>query len=51
MNVQVFIQNEAGSNQKHHHNEKTLEWKRVAKVSRAYPFPYGFIVGTSADDG
>jgi inorganic pyrophosphatase len=51
MNVRVFIQNEAGSNQKHYHDEKTLEWKRVATVSSAYPFPYGFIVGTSADDG
>jgi inorganic pyrophosphatase len=46
MNVRVFIQNEAGSNQKHYHDEKTLEWKRVASVSSAYPFPYGFIVGT-----
>lgn len=41
----------AGSNQKHYHDEKTLEWKSVATVSIAYPFPYGFIVGTSADDG
>ena len=29
MNVQVFIQDEAGSNQKHYHDEKTLERKRV----------------------
>jgi inorganic pyrophosphatase len=51
MNVRVFVQNEAGSNQKHYHDENTLEWKGVATVSRTYPFPYGFIVGTSAADG
>lgn len=51
MHIQVFIQNEAGSNEKHYHDEKTLEWKRVVLVSRTYPYPYGFIVGTSADDG
>ena len=51
MNVRVFIQNEADSNQKHYHDEKTLEWKRVTTVSNDYPFPYGFIIGTSAEDG
>jgi inorganic pyrophosphatase len=51
MNVRIFIQNEAGSNLKHYHDEKTLEWKRVATVSARYPFPYGFIVGTTAADG
>ena len=51
MVVKVFIQNEAGSDQKQHHDEKTLEWRRAVTVSRAYPFPYGFIVGTTADDG
>ena len=45
MNVRIFIQNEAGSNLKHYHDQKTLEWKRVATVSARYPFPYGFIVG------
>src|SRR5262245_12786211 len=51
MRVTVFIQNEAGSNQKHYHDEKTLAWKRTATVSRSYPFPYGFVVGTTTDDG
>jgi inorganic pyrophosphatase len=51
MNVRIFIQNEAGSNLKHYHDEKTLEWKRVATVSARYPFPYGFVVGTTAADG
>ncbi len=51
MVVSVFIQNEAGSNQKNYHDEKTLEFKFAKTVSRAYPYPYGFIVGTSAGDG
>lgn len=51
MNLCVFIQNEVGSNQKHYHDEKTFEWKRVVDISRHYPFPYGFVVGTTADDG
>jgi inorganic pyrophosphatase len=51
MNIRVFIQNEAGSNKKHYHDETTLEWKRTAEVSLPYPYPYGFIVGTVAEDG
>jgi inorganic pyrophosphatase len=51
MVVSVFIQNEAGSNQKNYHNEKTFEFKGAETVSRAYPYPYGFVVGTNADDG
>ena len=31
MNIRVFIQNETGSNLKHYHDEKTLEWKRAVK--------------------
>jgi inorganic pyrophosphatase len=49
--MKVFIQNEAGSFIKHYHDEKTLELKGSARVSRAYPFPYGFILGTTAADG
>ena len=51
MTLRVFIQNEAGSNRKHPHNEKTLEWKGVVEVSRRYPFPYGFVIDTTAADG
>src|SRR5688572_14782766 len=50
MAIKVFIQNESGSNRKHYHDEKTLEWKRSGEVSRPYPFPYGFIIGTTAAD-
>jgi len=49
--MKVFIQNETGSFVKHSHDEKTLELKREEWVSRAYPFPYGFILGTTAEDG
>jgi inorganic pyrophosphatase len=49
--VRVFIQNEAGSFIKHSHDEKTLQLKSEAQVSRAYPFPYGFILETTAADG
>jgi inorganic pyrophosphatase len=51
MTLRVFIQNEAGTNRKHYHDEKTLELKRVVDVSKPYPFPYGFILDTTADDG
>lgn len=49
--LKVFIQNEAGSDRKHYHDEKSLEWRRSVRVSRAYPYPYGFVVGTTSADG
>jgi len=49
--IKVFIQNEAGSNQKHLHDEKTLEYKHAVTVPRPYPFPYGFILDTTSEDG
>ena len=49
--MKVFIQNEAGSFVKHSHDEKTLALRGQERVSRAYPFPYGFILDTSAEDG
>jgi len=51
MLIKVFVQNEAGSNRKNLHNEKTLEYKETKIVSRVYPYPYGFLLGTSASDG
>lgn len=50
MRIQVFVQNEAGSNQKNYHDEKTLEYRFTKTVSRAYPYPYGFVVGTTGND-
>lgn len=49
--MKVFIQNEAGSFVKNYHDEKALKWKSAVRVSRPYPFPYGFILYTSAADG
>ena len=49
--ITVFIQNEAGPDQKHLHDEQTLEYKRTVTVSRPYPFPYGFILNTTSEDG
>ncbi len=49
--MKVFIQNEAGSFVKHSHDEKALVLLGVQRVSRAYPFPYGFILNITAEDG
>ena len=49
--MNVFIENEAGSCIKHEHNEKTLELKGTSLVSRAFPWPYGFILHTTGQDG
>ena len=51
MQVSVFIQNEAGSDQNHVHDEKTLTYQRTDTVSEPYPFPYGFILDTTSEDG
>ncbi|MEX0599432.1 MAG: inorganic diphosphatase [Rhodothermales bacterium] len=51
MPITVFIQNVAGSTTKHRHDEKMLELQSTEQVSRAYPFPYGFVIDTAADDG
>jgi inorganic pyrophosphatase len=51
MLIHVFVQNEAGSKRKNYHNEKTLEYRETRIVSRPYPYPYGFILGTNANDG
>ncbi len=49
--MKVFIENEAGSDQKNLYNEKTLEYRKTVTVSRKYPYPYGFILDTSSGDG
>lgn len=51
MELRVFIQNEAGSTRKNRHDEKTLAFLRSEEVSRPYPYPYGFVVDTTAADG
>jgi len=49
--MKVFIENEAGSDQKNLYNENTLEYKKTVSVSRKYPYPYGFILNTTSGDG
>src|SRR5687768_16249076 len=49
--IKVCIEVEAGSCDKHLYNEKTLEYKGTRRVSRPYPYPYGFILGPSGADG
>jgi inorganic pyrophosphatase len=49
--MKVFIENEAGSEQKNLYNEKTMEYKKTVTVSRKYPYPYGFILNTTGGDG
>jgi inorganic pyrophosphatase len=47
----VFIQNDSGSCEKHSYDEKTLAYLGSKPVSRPYPYPYGFIPGTTTADG
>jgi inorganic pyrophosphatase len=49
--IQVCIENSAGSKIKNIHDEKTFDFKGSIRVARAYPFPYGFILGTTSEDG
>lgn len=49
--VRVFVENEAGSNQKNIFDEKSLQFQKSYTVSRPYPYPYGFIIDTQAEDG
>src|SRR5262245_39901872 len=49
--MKVFIENEAGSTIKHLYDERTFELRSTRNVARAYPFPYGFIIGTRSGDG
>ena len=49
--MKVFIENEAGSDQKNLYDEKTLKYKKTVTVSKKYPYPYGFILNTTSGDG
>jgi len=49
--MKVFIENEAGSDQKNIFDEETLTYKKTVTVSARYPFPYGFILETKSGDG
>jgi inorganic pyrophosphatase len=49
--MRVFIENEAGSRRKHVYDERTLALLSSVDVSAAYPYPYGFVLGTRGGDG
>ena len=49
--LKVLIQVSAGSREKKFYNERTLEYQETRLSPLSYPYPYGFIVGTSAEDG
>lgn len=49
--MRVLIENTAGSRIKHTYDEQTLALVRKGEVSAAYPFPYGFAIGTRSGDG
>jgi inorganic pyrophosphatase len=47
----MLIQVAAGSCDRKIYKESTLEYLETRHGSQSYPYPYGFIVGTSAADG
>ena len=49
--IRVFIENEAGSDLKHHHDEHRFAVTLVERVGAPFPYPYGFVPGTLAPDG
>jgi inorganic pyrophosphatase len=48
--MRVFIENQAGSWRKHVY-DWALQLVQVRDVSAAYPYPYGFVLGTRGGDG
>jgi inorganic pyrophosphatase len=49
--IKVLIEVAAGSCDKNLYHARTLEYQGTRQVSRSYPYPYGFIVGTRTADG
>jgi inorganic pyrophosphatase len=49
--MKAFIECESGSNTKYRYCEKTLAELASFELLAPYPFPYGFIVGTTSPDG
>jgi inorganic pyrophosphatase len=49
--IKVVVQIEAGSCERWLFNEKTLEPKGKFLMRLPFPYPYGFVLGTSAADG
>jgi inorganic pyrophosphatase len=49
--MRVFVEVAAGTVEKHRYNERTLEYQETGRVLEPYPYPYGFVLGTAAEDG
>ena len=49
--IEVMIQAEAGSHDKLRYDESSLELIGSGRVSRPYPYAYGFVLYTTAADG
>ena len=49
--IKVFIEVAAGERDRHLYDEETLAYKGTRRVAHLYPYPYGFIIGTSTVDG
>ena len=49
--IKVLIQAESGSRDKMRYDEKTLAPIAAGRVSQPYPYPYGFVLETTAADG
>ena len=49
--IQVLVQIEAGSRERHLYHEDTLEYRGTKTMSLPFPYPYGFVIGTHASDG
>lgn len=49
--IKMLIQVAAGSSDRKIYRESTLQYLETRHGSRPYPYPYGFIVGTSSADG
>jgi inorganic pyrophosphatase len=48
--IQMFIQVAAGSYDRNVYDERTPAHLETRRGSQPYPYPYGFVIGTSAED-
>lgn len=49
--IKVMIQVAAGSSERYYYNEQTLEYLGTRPGNHPYPYSYGFVIGTRAEDG
>jgi len=48
--VEMFIEAEAGSCDKHDYDEKSMEYRGCRTAVVPFPYPYGFILGTLTEE-